>query len=121
MDTTLNNKVALAMLDIGATKNVMDPKEAKRLGLRITRRSDTEIKIINGKPMMNIRWAWDVKIRIGGCQGELDFLIAPLNDCKIILGLDFIDRAYATINLFKKTLGFSRIRREVPLKRMGAT
>ena len=64
MDATLNNKVALAILDTGATKNVMDPKEAKQLGLRITRRSDTEINIISAKPMRNIRWAWDVKTRV---------------------------------------------------------
>uniref|UniRef100_A0A9I9E533 Uncharacterized protein n=1 Tax=Cucumis melo TaxID=3656 RepID=A0A9I9E533_CUCME len=42
----------------------MDPKEAKQLGLRITRRSDTEINIISAKPMRNIRWAWDVKTRV---------------------------------------------------------
>ncbi|KAA0035959.1 DNA damage-inducible protein 1-like [Cucumis melo var. makuwa] len=71
--------------------------------------------------MKNIGWAQDVKTRVGGWQGKLDFLIAPLDDCKIVLGLDFIDTAHATINFMKKTLDFTHIREEAPLKRMGAT
>ncbi|KAA0057356.1 Asp_protease domain-containing protein [Cucumis melo var. makuwa] len=68
--------VSEPMLDTGATNNVIDPEEDKWLGLKTTRRSDTKIKIINVKPMRNIGWAWDVKTKVGGWQGELDFLIA---------------------------------------------
>ncbi|KAA0064169.1 uncharacterized protein E5676_scaffold218G00660 [Cucumis melo var. makuwa] len=53
VDTMLNSKVALTILDTCTIENVMDPEEAKQLGLRITRRSDTEIKIISAKPMRN--------------------------------------------------------------------
>ncbi|KAA0057354.1 uncharacterized protein E5676_scaffold216G00090 [Cucumis melo var. makuwa] len=100
------------MLDTDATNNVMDLKEAKRLGLRTTRRSDIEIKIIGAKPMRNLGWDWDVKTRVEGWQGKLDFLITLLDDYKIVVGLDFVDKAHATINLLKKTLDFPRIRRE---------
>ncbi|TYK30026.1 uncharacterized protein E5676_scaffold587G00360 [Cucumis melo var. makuwa] len=105
---------AIRYLSAMENDSFKEPQEgvAKRLGLKITRRSDTEIKIISAKPLRNIGRAWDIKTRVGGWQGELDFLIAPLNDYKIVIGLDFIDKAHATINLLKKTLDFPRIRRE---------
>ena len=121
VEARLNNKAALPMLHTGATSNIIDLEEAKRLGLKITRRGDTKLKIISAKPTRNVGWARNVETRVGNWQGTLDFLVTPLDNCKIVLRLDFLDKAHALINTLKKTLEFPDIRREVPLKRMRAT
>lgn len=121
VDATLNNQAALALLDTGATSNIIDLEEAKRLGLKITRRDDVELKIINAEPTRNYGWAWNVKVKIGEWKGKIDFLLAPLDDCKVVLGLDFMKQAHAYVDATRETLVFPNKEREVPLKCIGMT
>ncbi|KAE8646814.1 hypothetical protein Csa_005402 [Cucumis sativus] len=121
VDATLNNQAALALLDTGATSNIIDLEEAKRLGLKITRRDDVELKIINAEPTRNYGWAWNVKVKIGEWKGKIDFLLAPLDDCKVVLGLDFMKQAHAYVDATRETLVFPNKKREVPLKCIGMT
>ena len=96
------------MLDTGATSNILDPEEAKWLGRRITRRDNIELKIINVEPTHNYGWAWNVKVKIGEWKGKVDFLLAPLDDSKIVLGLDFMKQAHAYVDATRETLVFQQ-------------
>ncbi|KAE8646027.1 hypothetical protein Csa_015729, partial [Cucumis sativus] len=44
----------------------------------------------------------------GEWKGKVDFLLAPLDDSKIVLGLDFMKQAHAYVDATRKTLVFQQ-------------
>ncbi|KAF5806142.1 putative transcription factor interactor and regulator CCHC(Zn) family [Helianthus annuus] len=80
-----------ALVDTGASHNIMSLSEAKRLGLRITPQEGW-IKAADGEPILIEGIAWGVKAKIGEWAGKLHFSIVPIDNYDIILGLDFFEK-----------------------------
>ncbi|KAH9722467.1 Endonuclease [Citrus sinensis] len=68
--------------------------EAKRLGLKATKEGGT-MKVVNSpaKPIAGI--AQGVHITLGTWSGKLDFFIVPMDDFKMVLGMEFFDQVHA--------------------------
>lgn len=118
-DIAIEGKATMAMLDTGATHNFIDAEKAKRMGLK-NKPSCGTIKAVNSraKPIMGVSKV--VKVRIGDWQGELSFIVVPMDDFKVVLGLEFFSKVYAfSIPRVNSLVIFdTKAVRVIPLKRM---
>ncbi|KAL4283428.1 hypothetical protein GQ457_16G027420 [Hibiscus cannabinus] len=94
VDVTINGKATRAMVDTGASHNFISPEEATRLGVKVIGGKGS-IKAVNSaaKPIHEI--AQDVKTDVGTWSGRLNFSIVPMDDYKLILGIEFLDQVKA--------------------------
>ncbi|KAH9752509.1 Endonuclease [Citrus sinensis] len=90
----VNGQSVRALLDTGATHNFVSVDEAKRLGLKTTKEGGT-MKAVNSpaKPIGGI--AQGVYITLGTWSGKLDFSIVPMDDFKMVLGMEFFNQVHA--------------------------
>ncbi|XP_057755441.1 uncharacterized protein LOC130974589 [Arachis stenosperma] len=88
----INEKPVMAMIDTGATHNFITPDEARRLGLKITEKNGW-FKPVNtkGEPLKGV--AKGVEMTLGSWKGLVDFSVAPMDDFKIVIGLDLQRKA----------------------------
>ncbi|KAI4334652.1 hypothetical protein L6164_013370 [Bauhinia variegata] len=103
VDLAIEGKTTTTMIYTRATHNFIDAQEAKQLGIKYKQRSGT-IKAVNSevKPIMGIAEA--VKVKIGDWQGELDFTIIPMENFKVVLGLEFFCKSYTFLILAVNSL-----------------
>ena len=92
----------LGLIDTGATDNFLDIKEAERLGIKYTPEKRM-IKAVNSEPQQ-ILGTTKVKVHIDRWANELTFTVVQMDDYRIILGLDFFERARAFPMPAAKTL-----------------
>ncbi|KAL4285448.1 hypothetical protein GQ457_16G025850 [Hibiscus cannabinus] len=93
-DVTVNGKATRAMLDTGASHNFVSIDEADRLGLKATGAKGA-VKAINSaaRPIHGV--AQEVKTIVGTWSGRMNYTIVPMDDFKVILGLEFFNQAKA--------------------------
>ena len=89
VETLVNGKATKALVDTGATHNFVSEDEAKRLELQASKEEGWR-KVINSvvKPSHGV--ARVVAMHIGSWTGMVDFIVAPMDDFKMVLGMDFL-------------------------------
>ncbi|KAF3779878.1 hypothetical protein EJ110_NYTH40500 [Nymphaea thermarum] len=88
LNVTLNGMSTVAMVDSGATHNFVSEEEAERVGLRPVPQQRT-IKAVNSPAKAVLGEAKGVTVQIQGWTGVTNFSVVPLDDFKVILGLEF--------------------------------
>ncbi|GJX87503.1 putative retrotransposon gag domain, aspartic peptidase domain protein, partial [Tanacetum coccineum] len=88
---TINGVKVCALVDSGATHNFVAVDEAKRLGINATKGSGT-IKAVNSLAKAIHGVAKDVRAKIGEWEGMIDLSVVPMDDFKVVLGLEFLDK-----------------------------
>nr|GEW18465.1 hypothetical protein CTI12_AA187700 [Tanacetum cinerariifolium] len=91
---TINGVKVRALVDSGVTHNFMADDEAKRLWINATKRSGT-IKAVNSSAKAIHGVAKDVRGKIGKWEGMIDLSVVPMDDFKVVLGLEFLDKVRA--------------------------
>ncbi|XP_074314106.1 uncharacterized protein LOC141649311 [Silene latifolia] len=91
VEISVNGKAIRAMIDTGASHNFVTPDEAKRLGMKLNR-GEGSMKDVNSKALPIQGVAREVVIKMGEWTGKLDFTSIPMDDFKIVLGMDFLKR-----------------------------
>ena len=94
VEAQVNGMSAKAMIDTGATHNFVSEEEARRLKLRTSKEAGW-LKAVNSiaKPSQGV--ARGVTIKIGSWKGKIDFTVAPMDDFKIVIGMDFLRQVRA--------------------------
>ncbi|KAH9670137.1 Endonuclease [Citrus sinensis] len=94
VNTTVNGQAVRALLDTGATHNFILEEEAKSLGLKVTKDGGT-MKAVNSPAKPIAGTAQGVRVTLGTWSGKLDVSIVPMDDFKMVLGMEFFDRVHA--------------------------
>ena len=94
VNATVNGQAVRALLDTGATHNFISEKEAKRLGLKVTKDGGT-MKAVNSPAKPIAGTAQGVRVTLETWSRKLDFSIVPMDDFKMVLGMEFFDRVHA--------------------------
>ncbi|GKG32988.1 gag-aspartyl protease domain-containing protein, partial [Tanacetum coccineum] len=94
LEATINGVKVRALVDFGVTHNFVADDEAKRLRITTTKGSGT-IKAVNStaKPIQGV--AKDVRAKIGEWEGMIDLSVVPMDDFKVVLRLEFLDKVRA--------------------------
>ncbi|XP_022975706.1 uncharacterized protein LOC111475733, partial [Cucurbita maxima] len=90
VDATINfqpNRSTL--IDSGATHNFIADQEARRLGLTIGR-DPGKMKAINSEALPIVGVSKRVPFKIGDWTGELDLVVARMDDFDVVLGMEFL-------------------------------
>ncbi|CAN6472639.1 unnamed protein product [Victoria cruziana] len=92
LNILVNGRSTTAMVDTGAMHNFVSVEEAKRLGLTLEK-GELRIKAVNSeaKPICGV--ARDVAVKIENWSGKANFSVAPIDDYKMILGMDLMCKA----------------------------
>ena len=90
----VNGMSTKAMIDTGATHNFVLEEEARRLKLQTSKEAGW-LKAVNSaaKPSQGV--AREVTTKIGPWEGKVNFTVAPMDDFKIVLGMDFLRQVKA--------------------------
>lgn len=76
-------------MDTSATHNFMSEGEAKKSGLK-TEKDSSRIKAVNFETRQIAGAAKDVSITLRTWNGRTNFMVIPLDDFQIILGMGFL-------------------------------
>ncbi|GKC36242.1 gag-aspartyl protease domain-containing protein [Tanacetum coccineum] len=100
---TINGVKVRDLVDFGATHNFVAVDEAKRLGINATKGS-VATKAVNSKAKPIHGVAKDVRAKIEEWEGVIDLSVVPMDDFKVLLGLEFLDKVRAFSMLFDNSL-----------------
>ncbi|KAI3453949.1 hypothetical protein Pfo_010612 [Paulownia fortunei] len=94
VEAYISGKPTKALVDTGATHNFITEEEANRLGLRWSR-GEGWLKTVNAKAQPLNGVVKNVELRLGTWKGQVDFSVAPMDDFKVVLGMDFLRKVTA--------------------------
>ncbi|XP_078431688.1 uncharacterized protein LOC144703382 [Wolffia australiana] len=96
MSVLINGKPSTAMVDTGATHNVVAEKEAKKLGLKLSP-SAGKIKAVNSEARDIVGVAKGVLLKVGTWAVQTNFMVSPMDDFAVVLGLDLLMGSRAVV------------------------
>ena len=79
--------LVMAMLDSGASHNIMKEDVARRLGLRFVPTMNI-LKVVDSEGSIVLGIMTTVFMKIGSWQGKVDFTIIRMDDYEVVLGID---------------------------------
>ena len=94
VEAQVNGLSAKAMIDTGATHNFVSEEEARRLKLQTSKEAGW-LKAVNSTVKPSQEVARGVTMKIGPWEGKIDFTVAPMDDFKIVIGIDFLRQVRA--------------------------
>ncbi|XP_072971538.1 UBA domain-containing protein Mud1-like [Typha angustifolia] len=89
VDIEINGKLTKALVDTGATHNFVADHEPRRLRLLLSKDSSL-MKAMNSKCQLIVGQAKVVHIAVGSWRGKANFMMVPLDDFQVILGMEFL-------------------------------
>uniref|UniRef100_A0A0D2ZSS8 Aspartic peptidase DDI1-type domain-containing protein n=1 Tax=Brassica oleracea var. oleracea TaxID=109376 RepID=A0A0D2ZSS8_BRAOL len=89
-----NDKPTRVMVDTGATHNFMTLDEAVRLGVKWSKK-DGWMKTVNARAQPVNGIARGVGMKLGSWSGPVNFSVIPMDDFKVVLGMDFMRQVSA--------------------------
>ncbi|KAK2977356.1 hypothetical protein RJ640_013335 [Escallonia rubra] len=103
VEAKLNGKPTKVMVDTGATHNFVTREEATRLGLKVVSGGGW-LKSVNtdAKPLQGT--ARQVEMCLGMGRGLVDFSVAPMDDFKVVIGLDFLRQVNALVSPYSNAV-----------------
>lgn len=94
VEAYINGNPTKALVDTGATHNFVTREEVGRLGLQWTR-GEGWLKTVNTKAQPLNGIARGVELHLGTWKGQVNFSVAPMDDFKVVLGMDFLRQVTA--------------------------
>ena len=97
VEALVNGKATKALVDTGVTSvthNFVLEDETKRLELQASKEGGW-LKAVNSTAKPSHGVARGVTMHIGSWEGRVDFIVAPMDDFKMVLGMDFLQKVKA--------------------------
>ncbi|RVW77234.1 hypothetical protein CK203_043340 [Vitis vinifera] len=91
VETLVNRKATKALVNTGATHNFVSEDEVKRLKLQASKVEGC-LKAVNSATKSSHGVARGVAMHIGSWEGRVDVTIALMDDFKMVLGMDFLQK-----------------------------
>ena len=91
VETLVNGKATKALMDTGATHNFVSEDETKRLELQASKEGGW-LKAVNLAAKPSHRVAREVTMHIGSREGMFNFTVAPMDDFKMVSGMDLLQK-----------------------------
>lgn len=91
----INGHEVMAMVDTGATNNFVADRSVESLGLAL-RASTSRVKAVNSEAQV-IKGSTEAELRMEPWTGKVTLLAVPLDDFDLILGMDFLRKAKASV------------------------
>ncbi|KAK2994717.1 hypothetical protein RJ640_002523 [Escallonia rubra] len=103
VEAKLNEKPTQVMVDTGAAHNFVTMEEANRLGLKMVGGGGW-LKFVNtnAKPLQGA--ARQVEMCLGSWKGLVDFSVAPMDDFKVMISLDFLRQVNAFVSPYSNAV-----------------
>lgn len=92
VDIGIKGKSVKAMIDTSATHNFMVDIKVIQLCLTMVK-DQGKLKIVKSKALATSGMAKLVSCKMGPWNGNISFIVAPLDDFDLVLGLDFLTKA----------------------------
>ncbi|RVW59633.1 Transposon Ty3-G Gag-Pol polyprotein [Vitis vinifera] len=105
VEAIVNGKATKALVDTGATHNFVSEDEARRLELQASKEGGW-LKAVNSTAKPSHGVARGVTMHIGSWEGRVDFTVAPMDDFKMVLGMDFLQKVKAVPLPFLRSMAF---------------
>ena len=103
VEAIINGKPLQAMLDTGADTVYMAKELADEVGLSYTKEKGF-VNGVNARSLPIAGIARDAPIQIGQWKGKADITVAPLDDKKFYLGINFLDEVKAFLEPYTDTM-----------------
>ena len=103
VETEVRGEKLQATVDTGADKVYMAKELADEISLPY-KKEKGYVKGVNAKSLPIHGVAKDTNIQVGPWKGEVDITVAPFDDRKFYLGMDFLNKAKAIIVPHASTL-----------------
>ncbi|KAL4342538.1 hypothetical protein GQ457_08G013440 [Hibiscus cannabinus] len=87
----------IALLDSGSTHNFISLAMVKRAGLGMSRRKQLKVSVADGNVMGTLGECPGVTWEVQNQRFETDFLVLPLKNCDVVLGIQWLSQL-GTIN-----------------------
>ncbi|RVW25255.1 Transposon Tf2-2 polyprotein [Vitis vinifera] len=98
VEALVNGKATKALVDTGVTHNFVSEDEARRLELQASKEGGW-LKAVNSAAKPSHGVVRGVTMHIGSWEGMVDFTVAPIDDFKMVLGMDFLQKEDHKIEL----------------------
>ena len=89
VEALVNRKTTKALVDIGVTHNFVSKNKANKLELQASK-GEGWLKAVNSIAKPSHGEACEVAMRIGSWERMVDFTMAPMDDFKMVLRMDFL-------------------------------
>eukprot|EP00257_Ricinus_communis_P017580 XP_015576051.1 uncharacterized protein K02A2.6-like [Ricinus communis] len=103
VETKVGSHAVKALLDTGANNNFLEVKEAERLGIKYSKEQGW-LKAVNSAPSATYGVARNVNVSLGEWSGPLNFSVVTMDDYKMVLGIEFLDKVNAFPLPFANTM-----------------
>ena len=91
VEALVNGKATKALVDTGAAHNFVSEDEARGLELQASK-EEGWLKAVNSAAKPSHGVARRVTMHIGSWEGRVDFTVAPMDDFKMVLRMDFLQK-----------------------------
>lgn len=95
VEAKINGTRVKVMVDTGATHNFIAEDEAKALGLGVLN-DGSRIKAVNSEAK-KVAGVAQVDLEVGEWRGPCTFMVVPLDDFRVILGMEFLIHAHVHV------------------------
>ena len=85
----LNDRTTSAMVEIDATDTFISPEKAKRCDLKVTKDCE-QMKAVNSLASVINGSSKNVMTKLGPWEEGINFMVSPMDDFDVVLGLDFM-------------------------------